>query len=236
MVCRGGAAKLGVKPCVIVILTDCMTDTGDSNHWKGLGLMDLRGQASDLLRFPMGRRLFLLPLLCGALLWVGGLLEMAPAAAYDLRDNAITHANSAEALMALRRPAEAIEEYKAALLLNPYAGMAAMLYNNLGLAYRETGNYSFAYASFQRACRIQPTFSMAFRNLIDTYAAAGHLPEAERYMKDRVSENPDNAEAWFMLGYIYKANHNPKAAKACFERFLKLQPESEMARAARTAL
>jgi tetratricopeptide (TPR) repeat protein len=170
--------------------------------------------------------------LWAALLW--GVPGLAPA--YDMRDNAITHENTGHELMALHRPAEAIEEFKAALLLNPYAGMAAMLYNNLGLAYRATGNYTYAYASFQRACRIQPTFSLAFKNLVETYAAAGHLPEAESYFKGRVLVNPDNAEAWFMLGYIYKAHNNPQAAKACFERFSKLQPESEMARAARNAL
>ena len=161
---------------------------------------------------------------------------LLPANAYDLRDNAITHADNGRTLMDLERPAEAIEEFKAALLLNPYAGMAAQIYNNLGLAYRATGNYTYAYAAFQRACRIQPTFSLAFKNLVETYAAAGKLNQAEGYFKARLSENPDNAEAWFLLGYIYKANKNPRAAKACFERFLKLQPDSEMARAARTAI
>lgn len=170
-------------------------------------------------------------LLCAFVVGLSG-----DAFAYDLKDNAITHASNGQELMELHRPAEAIEEYKAALLLNPYAGMAAMLYNNLGLAYRDIGNYTYAYASFQRACRIQPTFSMAFKNLIETYGKAGHLSEAESYLKDLVSVNPENAEAWFMLGYIYKAHNNSRAAKACFERFLKLEPESEMARAARSAL
>ena len=174
--------------------------------------------------------------LYGLLAVIGLLAFPLQGFAYDLRDNAISHAETAQQLMDLNRPAEAIEEYKAALLLNPYAGMAAMLYNNLGLAYRAVGNYTLAYASFQRAARIQPTFSMAFKNLIETYRLAGQLPAVELYMKDRVVENPENAEAWFMLGYIYKADQNPRAAKACFERFLKLEPESEMARAAKTAL
>ena len=190
------------------------------------------------MQFPWEQSLYphLGRLTLSLLLAVAFLNVPLPVGAYDLHDNAILHANNAQQMMDLDRPAEAIEEYKAALQLNPYAGMAASLYNNLGLAYRSTGNYVYAYAAFQRACRIQPTFSLAFKNLIETYAAAGHLPEAESYFQARVTENPDNAEAWFMLGYIYKTNKNPKAAKACFERFLKLQPESEMARAARTAL
>lgn len=161
---------------------------------------------------------------------------VCPAMAYDLRDNAIAHAQSGQHLLDIDRPADAVEEFKAALLLNPYAGMAAQIYNNLGLAYRAMGNYTYAYAAFQRACRIQPTFSMAFRNLVDTYAKAGQLPQVAQYFTSRVQENPDNAEAWFMLGYIYKASGNPAGAKNCFEHFLKLQPESEMARAARAAI
>jgi len=158
------------------------------------------------------------------------------AQAYDLRDNAITHAQAGQQLMDLERPKEAIEEFKAALQLNPYSGMAAAIYNNLGLAYRATGNYAYAYAAFQRACRIQPTYAVAFNNLIESYAMAGRLPQAERYFSALVTNNPDNAEAWFILGTIYKENKNLKAAKACFEQFLKLEPESDMAHAARTAL
>src|SRR3712207_8467879 len=48
-------------------------------------------------------------------------------------------------------------------------------YNNLGLAYRELKNYSLAYASFQRAFRIQPTYALYYKNLIETYVAAGRL-------------------------------------------------------------
>jgi tetratricopeptide (TPR) repeat protein len=174
----------------------------------------------------------------GQKLLIVGLFLQIPlsASAYDMRDNAIMHAHLGQELMDLHRPADAIEEFKAALLLNPYADLAAPIYNNLGIAYRATGNYIYAYASFQRACRIQPTFSLAFKNLIDTYDDAGRLPEVETYLKTQLVGNPDNAEAWFMLGYIYKAHKNPRAAKACFQRFLKLEPESEMARAARTAL
>ena len=156
--------------------------------------------------------------------------------AYDLRDNAIAHVRAGQQLMDLERPAEAIDEFKAALQLNPYSGMAAAIYNNLGLAYRATGNYTYAYASFQRACRIQPTYAVAFANLIESYALAGRLPQAERYFLELVKENPNNAEAWFILGTIYKENKNFNAAKTCFERFLKMEPESDMAHAARSAL
>lgn len=174
--------------------------------------------------------------LLSSTLLLASLTFPAGAMAYDLRDNAIAHARNGQLLMERDRPAEAIDEFKAALLLNPYTSLSAALYNNLGLAYRAVGNYPYAFASFQRACRIQPTFSYYYKNLIETYAAAGRLGKAERALQAIVDKNPDNAEAWFMLGLLYKEQGNRKQAKLCFETFLKLEPESEMATAARNAL
>jgi tetratricopeptide (TPR) repeat protein len=156
--------------------------------------------------------------------------------AYDLRDNAVLHANNGQLFMERQQYGQAIEEFKAALQLNPYSNLSASLYNNLGLAYRAIGNYTFAYASFQRACRIQPTFSLYYQNLIETYALAGKLVKVQQELEATLKENPDNAEAWFMLGLLYKEQGNQKAAKGCFERFVKLSPESEMTEAARKAL
>jgi len=159
----------------------------------------------------------------------------SPILAYDLKDNAILHARKGQLLLERGQAADAVEELKAALLLNPYTSLSASIYNNLGLAYRALGNYPYAFVSFQRACRIHPTFSLYYQNLIDTYTAAGQGKLVERNLLSIVKRNPDNAEAWFMLGLIYKEQDNRTQAKRCFERFLKLEPESEMARAARSA-
>jgi tetratricopeptide (TPR) repeat protein len=170
-------------------------------------------------------------LLSASLCWTGG-----SAQAYDLHDNAILHANNGQLLMERQQYDQAIEEFKAALQLNPYTNLSASLYNNLGLAYRELHNYAYAYASFQRACRLQPTFSLYYKNLIETYAQAGALGTVKRQLQAAIQRDPGDAEAWFMLGLLYKEQGSRKAAKACFERFIKLEPESEMARAARNAL
>lgn len=165
-----------------------------------------------------------------------GWVNPASAAEYDLKDNAIAHARNGQLLMERNQVEEAIEEFKAAIRLNPYASMAAPLYNNLGLAYRALKNYEYAYASFQRACRMQPPFSLYYKNLIETYAMAGRLPQAQRALNDTIMGNPDNAEAWFLLGLIYQHKNDQQQARICFSRFLKLEPESELAQAARSAL
>lgn len=175
-------------------------------------------------------------LICLALLLTGANLGIPPAQAYDLKENDILHADNGQLYLERGQYELAIEEFKAALQLNPYTNLSASLYNNLGLAYRELHNYEYAYASFQRACRLQPTFSLYYKNLIETYALAGKLNTVKAKLQEALQQDPEDAEAWYMLGLIYKEQDSRKAAKACFERFLKLEPESEMARAARNAL
>lgn len=155
---------------------------------------------------------------------------------YDLKENAILHANNGQLFLERGQADDAIEEFKAALRLNPYTSLSGALYNNLGLAYRATGQFALAYASFQHACRIQPTYALYYKNLIETYAVAGRLPAIERVLKSVLSRNVKDSEAWFLLGLLYREQGNRKAAKASFDKFLELEPASELARAARNAL
>lgn len=180
-----------------------------------------------------------LPLLI-ALVIQTGLAGLFPApgmaADYNLKDNAIAHARNGQLLMERQQYEEAIEEFKASIRLNPFASMAAPVYNNLGLAYRAVRNYPYAYVSFQRAFRLQPTFSLYYRNLVDTYKEAGQLPRLKTQLLAITTDNPENAESWFLLGLAYREEGAKQEARDCFERFLKLQPEAEMAQAARAAL
>ena len=172
---------------------------------------------------------------CGlvcSLLFNAGLFSWA----YDVHDNAILHAHQGQLFLERAQYAEAIEEYKAAILLNPYTSLTASFYNDLGVAYRENHQYALAIASFQRACRIQSTYVLYYQNLVQTYAVSGQSSAAEQQLKIITQENPNDAEAWFMLGLLYKEKGRQKLAKACLQSFLKLRPESELARAARTAL
>lgn len=165
------------------------------------------------------------------------LMSLIPSSwAYDLHDNAILHARRGQLFMERSQFADAVEEYKAAILLNPTTSMSASLYNDLGISYRESGQPALAIASFQHACRIQPNYALYYQNLIDTYRSMGKTGEAEQDLRAIIQENPQDAEAWFMLGLLYKTRGNQKSAKDCMGRFLKLKPESDLARAARTAL
>ena len=181
----------------------------------------------------MFKRAHLIALCLVTVLVAGG---PPPANAYDLKDNAILHGQKGQLLMEREQYAEAAEEFKAALRLNPYTPLSAALYNNLGLCYRALGDYANAYACFQRAFRIQPTYGLYYKNLIETYSRAGRLSDVMIGLKAVLKDNPMDSEAWFLLGLAFSEQGNKEDAKTCFAQFLKLEPRSGLAPAARNAL
>lgn len=159
-----------------------------------------------------------------------------PAQAYDLKDNAIWHAQQGTLLMERERYEEAAEEFRASLRLNPYAAMASSVYNNLGIAYRYLGNYPLAMASFQRAIRMQPNYEIYYKNLVETWAMASRLPQAKANLEDLLLHNPADAEAWFLLGLIFEEWRDRETAKECFSRYVELEPHAALAAAAQKRL
>lgn len=159
-------------------------------------------------------------------------LDQTAARAYDLTDNAIWHAHRGQAYMSQQQYEPAIEHLKASLRLNPYSGMSASIYNNLGIAYRAQKNYPLALASFQHAFRIQPNYEIYYQNLIDTYREAGLLPVVVDALDAAVRYNPQNDEAWFLLGLAYESRGQTEQAVASFERFIHLRPHAGLTHAA----
>lgn len=156
--------------------------------------------------------------------------------AFDLRNNAVQHAERGILYLERSQPDAAIDEFLSALKLNPGSALSASLYNNLGLSYRAMGNHPLAVASFQHAIRLQPNYALYYKNLIETYARGGDLSEARRAFEHILSANPDNTEALFLMGLIYQETHQQNLAKETFQRFLKLEPHSTLADAARSYL
>ena len=178
------------------------------------------------------RKRTILTLFClGLIQAVGG-----AALAYDIKDNAIWHVQQGTLLMDRERYAEAAEEFRAALNLNPYAAMASSTYNDLGLAYRYQGKYELAMASFQRAIRMQPNYELYYKNLIDTYVQAGRLSAVQAALKRVLSYNSADAEAWFLLGEAYAVQEDKNTARECFSNYLELEPDAPLATAARKYL
>lgn len=146
----------------------------------------------------------------------------------NVADNAIEHNRQGTNLMKLERYQEAAEHFQAAIMLNPYSAMSAAVYNNLGIAYQHLNQYPLAIASFHHALRIQPDFSIYYQNLIDTYRTSQALPSAQSELQGIVEFNPDNAEAFYLLGLIYKEQGTPELADYCFTQFSKIKPYSPL--------
>ena len=154
----------------------------------------------------------------------------------SMKDNAVTYSQQGMSLMKWERYAEAAGYFKAAIQLNPYSAMSASIYNNLGIAYRELGEYPLAIASFQHAMRLQPNYEIYYRNLIETYDRAGSLMAAKDALEAIVSENSENAEVYYLLGLAFEESGDKELAKTYFQRYLSLKPSATMALAAKKHL
>ncbi|MBY0405181.1 MAG: tetratricopeptide repeat protein [Cyanobacteria bacterium] len=146
------------------------------------------------------------------------------------------HTERASVLMHQQDYPQAIQEYQIALRLSPHAGISASLFNNLGICFRKVGQYPQAMSSFQHAFRIQPGFEFYYRNLIETYREAHVLGVAQAQLKEVLKINPRDAEALFLLGLLYEEIEDYEGAKEAFIKFLTLEPNSQLAVAARTHL
>ena len=58
---------------------------------------------------------------------------------------------------------DAIEQYQAALRLNPHV---AVIHNNLGIVYQEQGRTDEAIAEYRQALELDPSYAMAHSNLL----------------------------------------------------------------------
>lgn len=154
----------------------------------------------------------------------------------DLKDNANIHMAQARQYAEVGDDLSAIDEYQIAIRLTPHSGMTASLFNNLGLCFLRTRQYPQAIASFQHAIRIQPGFELYYANLIKSYTEIQQLPLAKTKFYALVDRNPFNAEAWYLLGLVYEQIEDYEAAKSCFKAYLKLQPNSRLAAAAKRHL
>ncbi len=154
---------------------------------------------------------------------------------YNLGDNIIRHTHKGELLMDRRRYAEAAAEFQIALQFNQYSSLSAGLYNNLGLCYQHLKEWPLSMVSFQRAIRMQPNFAIYYRNLIDTYAKADNTLTAIEQMTRVTDRNPQDAEAWYILGMLHKKNGNNEQAMACLKQYQELQPNAPLAKAIKRA-
>jgi tetratricopeptide (TPR) repeat protein len=137
-------------------------------------------------------------------------------------NNAMYHANLAEAHRALGQLNQAVASCRIALRLRPHYPEAA---NNLGLALLGQGKTDDALASFAEALRLNPDFAMACNNLGNGLRLRGELQEAETHFRRAVAMDPGLAEANSNLGQLLLERHQPHESLEYLRVAVRLRPD-----------
>jgi protein O-GlcNAc transferase len=142
-------------------------------------------------------------------------IEKAPA-------KALFHANLGVVLMALGRPADAVDSYRKALKREPYL---PPVQSNLGIALLELGRAEEAAQAQRRALTLDPNYADAHANLGLALGALGRQEEAMAAFRKALTLRPDHVNAHFHLGDALARQGALEEAVASYRAALRLKPE-----------
>jgi superkiller protein 3 len=119
------------------------------------------------------------------------------------------------------RIAEAIEQYRKAIELNPNR---AEFYNNLGNLLAKQNQTDEAIEQFQKALEVEPDYAKAHYNLANILTAQGRWDEAIEHYQRALKQMPDSTHAHYQLGLALQSRGKFTAAIAQFQKVLELDP------------
>jgi tetratricopeptide (TPR) repeat protein len=106
----------------------------------------------------------------------------------------------------------------------------ALLHNNLGVLYYETGEKDKALASYEQAVRLAPTEPNYQKNLADFYMIEqGRAEDAMKLYLEVLAQNPKDVDALNATGMICTALGKNGDARYFHERVLEIDPWNENA-------
>ena len=130
--------------------------------------------------------------------------------------------NRGNALLDLKRPAEALASYDKAIALKPDFAEA---YNNFGNALLDMKRPAEALASYDRVIALKPDFAEAYNNrgnaLIDLKRPADALASYDR----AIALEPDFADAYNNRGIALTDLKRPEDALASYDKAIALKPD-----------
>lgn len=147
--------------------------------------------------------------------------------------NAVERNNQGVAYMEMGHLNHAIAEFRLAIALSPNAPTSATFYNNLGIAYSKIGAYGAAQPCFEKAIKLNPVFLEYYNNLVNSYVNQGNINTKLAEYNSQVASNNMNSQALFMLGLIYKQTGDKSNAINCFRRYIQIEKENILSRAAK---
>jgi len=120
----------------------------------------------------------------------------------------------------------AIPLYQQMLEQQPEAGL---VWNNLGVAYRETGNGEEAMESFRAAVRFAPEMAQAWNNLGVALDEKGQVEQALNAYQKAIELHPDYVSPHLNSGIILQKLDRFEKAETHYRQVLDIQPENEIA-------
>jgi len=135
--------------------------------------------------------------------------------------NSRAHANLGTSLAEIGRHAEAAEQDRRAIAIEPNMPQA---HNNLGLALAATGHRAEAIDEYKRAIALLPSYAAAHNNLGSALMDAGDADEAAVHYALALRGRPDDAQIHHNLGAaLATQGHFPEAIRE-FQEAVRLEP------------
>ena len=134
------------------------------------------------------------------------------------------HSNLGRAYFEDGKLEEAVNEFKAAIEIDPKAYKA---HYNLGLAYEKKDLIPEAVQAYETTIRINPGFTDAHFNLGNIYARSGLLAEAERAYQAALEIDPKDTTARNNLGVIYARQGKLDQAIMHWQVILEIEPSNQ---------
>ena len=149
------------------------------------------------------------------------------------RDRALAYGNRGWAYANLDRDPDAINDFNAALAIDPDLVFALL---DRGLAFHRQGKFGEAQADYDRVIALAPNTLDAYRNRSMILAHLGRLKEAIADLDEAVRCDPSNPNWFARRGCYCLRDGNLEAARANYESALRLDPEDEEAYRGRAIL
>jgi Flp pilus assembly protein TadD len=140
---------------------------------------------------------------------------------------------SADRLMGLDRPCEALEIYATVARNTPDSAHA---FAGLALASLRLNEIEAARDAAEKALALDRGLAKGWFILGAAYNAMGERDNAMRILRHATKLDPNNAEALLVLGYAYEDAHCDADAMNCYTRASIIQPEGAKAHIAMTSL
>lgn len=120
---------------------------------------------------------------------------------------------------------KAIEHYLVVLKLKPEL---VALYNNLGVALLESGQFNEAETILLSAAQKIPNSPQILANLGNLYLKQQRWEKAKDFYQQALANDPQNLQAYQGLGNVYKAREEHFQAIQYFEKALTIQPTADL--------